>query len=124
MASGSRGHALGSPIRSLTRPTIFRSRSPSEPGGQPKALAQVVPQDDVPAPKELRRQKVGEAAVRPSCPCFLADQVVHVAVQHEQARRTGEVLLGKLACPARKPRERPRAALSPGNGATLAVVAG
>ena len=74
------------------------------PGGNPQPLAQVVPQDDVPGAEKLRRQEVDDAAVAPLLAGLLQRQVVHIAVHHEQAGRAGEILLGKLASPARKPR--------------------
>lgn len=85
------------------------------PRGNSQPLAQVVPQHDVPGAEELRGQEVDDAAVAPLRAGLLQGQVVDVAVHHEQAGGAGEVLLGELASPARKPRN-DRAVLSPGNG--------
>ena len=104
IASGSRGQDFGSPIRSLKRATILPQPLGVGPRGNPQPLAQVVPQDDVPGAEKLRRQEVDDAAIAPLFAGLLQRQVVHVAVHHEQAGRAGEILLGKLAGPARKPR--------------------
>ena len=86
-------------------------------GSQLEALAQVVAQDDVPAPEELRGQKVSEAAISPLLTLLLPGQVVNVAVQDKKTGCPGEVLLGEFAGPAWKPGHDRAATLSRQRGA-------
>ena len=60
-------------------------------------------QHDVPGAEELGREEVGHGAVGSRLGIVLPDQVVHVAVEDEQAGGAREILVGELAGPAGKP---------------------
>ena len=60
-------------------------------GLRPQPLAQVVAQHQVPAAEDLRGEELRQAAIRVLRAVRAADQVVHVAVQNEEAGRAGEI---------------------------------
>ncbi len=82
-------------------------------GGDLQSLAQVVAQHHVPASKELAPKKIGDAAVNPLAGLLARDQVMHIAVEHEDARRAGEVLFGKFAHPVGEPRQHAARTVNP-----------
>ena len=105
---GEDGVRVLGPGLGLADPLGDRAEHLAEPlaigaGSHPQPVAEVVNEHDVPGAEELGREEVGHRAVRPRLRIVLADKVVDVAVEDEQAGGTCVILLGELSGPAGEP---------------------
>jgi hypothetical protein len=73
------------------------------PGQGTQAASPVIVQDQVPRSEELSCQELGQVVVTDRVALGAGEQVVDVAVQHEQAGGRGVIQLGQLPCPGRVP---------------------
>ena len=114
---GEDGVRVLGPGLGLADPLGDRAEHLAEPlaigaGSHPQPIAEVVDEHDVPRAKELGGEEVGHGAVRSRPRIFLADKVVDVAVEDEQAGGTCVILLGELSGPAWEPLRNGRGTVS------------